>query len=121
MTRELELAYTPLSINRVGSQGTWRTWHTAKSRLQRDLELLLMASGLPRRLDGQVKATAVLRFELRRRRDEGNYRALLEKALGDALVNGGWLPDDTPDLYTFGALTFDPDVGSARTLVTVST
>ncbi|HEX4305299.1 MAG TPA: hypothetical protein VHZ54_04630 [Solirubrobacterales bacterium] len=31
---------------------------------------------------------------------------MLEKALGDALVEGGWLADDTPDHYRFGAVDF---------------
>ena len=48
----------------------------------------------------------MLRFPARRRRDSGNYRVMLEKALGDALVEGGWLPDDTPEHYEFGGVTF---------------
>jgi hypothetical protein len=29
-----------------------------------------------------------------RERDQGNHRVIVEKALGDALVRGGYLPDD---------------------------
>lgn len=73
--------------------------------MQGELELLLLTTELPRRLMS-VEATAVLFFPVARRRDEGNYRWLLEKALGDALVNGGWLPDDTPDRYRFSRVEF---------------
>lgn len=59
--------------------------------------------------------TASLRFPVKRRRDEGNFRALIEKALGDALQNGGWIPDDTPELYRFGELKFDDKTGPPQT------
>jgi hypothetical protein len=51
---------------------------------------------------GRVEASAVLLVPDRRGRDEGNYRTPLENALGDALVRGAWLPDDTPAHYRFG-------------------
>ncbi len=77
-----------------------------------------MAAKVPRGLH-HVTANALLRFPTRRRRDEGNFRWLLEKALGDALQNGGWLPDDTPEFYLFGRCQFDPEPGPARTIVTI--
>jgi hypothetical protein len=46
-------------------------------------------------------------FTLRRDRDEGNFRFFLEKALGDALQNGGWLKNDTPDQYRFSTVDFE--------------
>jgi hypothetical protein len=116
--RHLELRDTPPSINAVGSRGHWRTWHGLKTRWQRNIEALLMAEGLPRPLPGAVRATAELRFPTARRRDEGNYRPLL--ALGDALVNGRWIADDTPDLYSFGVVTFDATAGAARTILRLS-
>jgi hypothetical protein len=115
----LDLPSTPPSLNQSG-----RANHFAQARLkknlERDLGVLLMASGLPRGLQ-RVEATAVLRFPVKRRRDEGNHRWMLEKALGDTLTAGGWLTDDTPDRYSFGALEFDADLGPARTLVTLTT
>jgi hypothetical protein len=36
--------------------------------------------------------------------DQGNFRYFIEKALGDALVAGGWLADDDWDHYEFGGL-----------------
>lgn len=62
-----------------------------------------MIAQVPRGLES-VTATAELRFKQRRRRDEGNFRVILEKALGDALVEGGWLADDTADHFRFGLL-----------------
>jgi hypothetical protein len=103
---------TPPSLNVIAGRGSRFAFARAKRRWQTDLGLLLMAEALPRDLD-RVEASAVLSFPTRRRRDEGNFRALLEKALGDALVEGVWLPDDTPDRFSFGAITFAE--GAART------
>lgn len=69
-----------------------------------------MAKRVPRGLV-KVEVSAVLTFPTNRRRDEGNYRTPLEKCIGDALVNGGWLRDDTPDAFTFGRVKFE--VGDA--------
>jgi hypothetical protein len=116
----VELPYTPPSINQVAvgraaSRGAGIAATRAKKRLQSDLESMLLVERVPRRLEF-VEATACLRFARRSsRRDEGNYRTPLEKALGDALVNGGWLADDTPDTFRFGRLTFDPERGEPRT------
>jgi hypothetical protein len=49
------------------------------------------------------------------RRDQGNYRVILEKALGDALVTGGWLRDDSWDHYEFGGLTMRVWPGESAT------
>lgn len=108
MTRTVEatiaLAYVPKSLNRTVGGSPW-TWRQAKASLQRDFEALLMAERIPRPVE-HIAASAQLTFTTTRRRDEGNYRTLIEKALGDALTNGGWLADDTPEYYQFGGLTF---------------
>jgi hypothetical protein len=75
-----------------------------------------MEQRVPKELK-RVEATATLRFKQKRRRDEGNHRALLEKALGDVLQAGGWLKDDTPDLYRFGRLNMLAPVPQAETIV----
>ncbi len=54
----------------------------------------------------KVRATATLYFKDGRRRDAVNYRTLLEKSLGDALQLG-WIEDDTPDDFEFGAVRFE--------------
>lgn len=114
----LDVSDTPPSLNAVGLYQHWRQVHRAKQRWQNDLGMLLLAESVPKEL-AVVRAHAVLRFPQRRRRDEGNFRALLEKALGDALVGGGWLADDTPERYRFGAVKFDSERGPRRTLVTI--
>lgn len=112
----LDIPRCPPTLNRVGASGGWRVFHNHKSSWQRDIESMLMASSLPRHLQ-RVEATAVLRFPDRRRRDSGNFSVVLDKALGDALVNGGWLADDTPDQYRWTNVAFDNDRGPRRTRV----
>lgn len=115
----VELVYrdTPPSLNGMGLRGSHWKVTAAKKQWQQTLGLLLIESRLPRALTS-VEASAVLRFPTRRRRDEGNFRWLLEKALGDALVPH-WIPDDTPDRYRFFGVEFDPETGPALTGVTV--
>jgi len=100
----LALPYVPASINRLTGGNGW-TWRRAKADLQRDIETLLLAERLPRPARF-VGASANLTFTTRRRRDEDNYRPLLSKCLADGLVNGGWLPDDVPEYFRFGGLSF---------------
>jgi hypothetical protein len=77
-----------------------------------------MVARVPRGLQS-VTATATLHFKQRRRRDEGNFRTIIEKSLGDALVNGGWLSDDTPEHYRFGAVDLEAPAPLASTIVTL--
>lgn len=102
------LGYLPVSFNATGHAHWSRSW-SAKQALQRDLEFVMLATpGLPRPIPGgRVQVSAVLLVPDRRRRDAGNFRTPLEKACGDALVNGGWLPDDTPEHFEFGDLVFE--------------
>jgi hypothetical protein len=105
---EFTLTYedTPPSFNAVGHSGSRWSWTKAKKTWQKTMEDLLQVEAVPRRL-GRIEARAVLTFTSRRRRDAVNYRTLLEKALGDALVNGGWLEDDTGAEFSFGSVTFE--------------
>ena len=105
---------TPPSLNSY-SHAHWRKYHSIKKSWQNRLGVELMEMRKRLAPAAQVHATAQLRFPTRRRRDEGNYRAALEKSLGDALVEGGYLVDDTPEQFTFGALTFDDTPGQPRT------
>ena len=113
------LAYpaTPPSFNKVGHSGSRWAWTKQKKAWQGTFETLLLAQAVPRGL-AMVRARGVLVFATRRRRDAVNYRTLLEKCLGDALVGdpavwpeGRWLPDDTPDRFTFEKVDFQ--VGAA--------
>lgn len=108
----------PPSLNRAGRLPP-KAQGAIKKALQATLEGHLMASGLPRDLN-RVEAWAHLRFpRAGLRRDEGNFRWMLEKALGDALTNGRWLGDDTADAYTFYLLRFDREPGPARTTISI--
>jgi hypothetical protein len=115
---ELALTYLPTSLNAT-QHAHWTRVRAGKQQLQRDLEIVLVAARLPRPLPGQVLASAVLLVPDRRRRDEGNYRTALEKAPGDALVNGDWIADDTPAQFRFGELIFkhEPGVRATRILL----
>jgi hypothetical protein len=116
-TTVLVYADTPPSLNRMGTRGSHWTTTSAKTQWQQDIGMLLLAHRVPRNLH-HVTASAVLRFPVRRGRDEDNHAWLLAKALGDALVNG-WLPDDTPEHFHFTGLTFDPEPGPRRTTITL--
>lgn len=107
---------TPPSFNKVGHSGCRWAWTREKKKWQEDFETLLMAASVPRGLS-KVEVSAVLSFPTKRRRDEGNYRTLLEKCLADALVNGGWLPDDTPEFFTFGRVSFEKGASETRILL----
>lgn len=117
MNYELVYDDTPPSLNKVGSRGGshW-AFTTAKKMWQGVFITLLLQRRVPKGVRS-VQATAVLRFPSKRRRDEGNYRALLEKALGDALVLARVIHDDTPDRFRFGKVEFDEERGKARTLI----
>lgn len=114
----LHIPRTPPSMNTNKIRSHWRGFHTAKKEWQRELEQLFMAVGVPRpiRSEGPVEASVTLRFPMRRRRDSENFRPLLSKALGDALVNGGWLTDDT-DQDWWLRLSISQEIGSPQTTV----
>jgi hypothetical protein len=118
-SRTFTLGYLPDSYN-VTKGAHWAKAGRSKQNLQHDMELMLMGQRMPRPLPGPVAAFATLVVPVKRRRDEGNFRTPLEKALGDALVNGGWLADDTPDLFRFGAVTFDHQPVKSETRITVA-
>lgn len=107
---------TPPSFNEVGHTGNRWAWTKAEKEWKGIFETLLMATGFPRDWE-QITAVVRLRFPTKRRRDEVNYRTLLEKALGDALVNGRWLPDDTPEHFTFERVHFEQQTGKALTTI----
>jgi len=118
--RSFKLAFsyddTPPSFNEVGHTGNRWTWTKAEKQWRETFEMLLMSTGFPREWD-QITAVVRLRFPTKRRRDEGNYRTLLEKALGDALVNGRWVEDDTPDHFVFERVHFEQQLGKAQTTI----
>lgn len=103
----------PPSINPLGS-GDPRIWQGVKERWSEVLREALEASELPRGLFGVfVEGEAV--FPTRAGRDQGNFRIILEKALGDVLAAGGWIADDTWDRYEFGNLVQRVEAGVSAT------
>lgn len=112
----LSIPETPVSFNAIGYRSHWAVGQRHKKQWQEMLSIALMAEAVPRGLK-RATATATIRFKQNRRRDSGNFRVILEKALGDALVEGGWLSDDTADLYGFGELTLFAPVPQPETIV----
>jgi hypothetical protein len=85
----------PPSMNEGGGGGAmdWRKYQGIKKAW-----MAVLASKL---------AEARVGFPTRTKRDEGNVRWMIEKALGDALVVGGWLEDDCffpVRRYSFGGM-----------------
>jgi len=115
----LRIPDTPTSLNRVGQRGSWKATHFEKKRWQSILEKYLMMARLPRPLPHFLRVGAVIVFPTRHRRDSGNFKSPLEKALGDALVNGGWLPDDTPRWWEFRDFEFARETGPNTTIITL--
>jgi hypothetical protein len=116
---EIEIPGTPPSINNL-SHAHWTRWRREKQAWEGFCMIALLHRRVPKGL-GAAHATASLRFPARRRRDEGNFRAILEKALGDALHGGGWIEDDTPEFFTFGELVFERETGEAVTRIKLET
>jgi len=113
----VELRIVPASYNAT-RYAPWQVARRYATRLRDELGWSLIASDLPRVLSS-VRAEAVLVFPTVRRRDEGNFRTPLEKALGDALTAAHYLADDTPDQYRFGGLTFAGEKGPTSTILTL--
>jgi hypothetical protein len=97
--------------NRYIYLGWKKNWSAA-------LDELLADAGLAKPL-AHVHVDGLMCFPDRRERDQGNFRVLLEKALGDVLVDGGWLPDDSWSYYEFGNLRRTYAKGEAWTQVTL--
>lgn len=118
-SRTFTLGYLPDSYN-VTKGAHWAKAGRSKQKLQADMESMLMGLRMPRPLPGPCFAFATLIVPVKRDRDEGNFRTPLEKSLGDALQNGGWLPNDTPDFFRFGSVNFELKQGVSETRITVA-
>lgn len=111
---------TPPSMNVLGS-GNQFLYQAIKKSWQPLLIGLLEESELPRPLSA-VLVEGEVTFPDRTKRDQGNFRGPLEKVLGDALKEGGWLGDDKwfpVRLYEFGNLVALYEKGVARLRLTV--
>lgn len=103
----------PESFNVFASSG-WSVYQAAKKRWAVVLLPLLEQSGLPKELAG-VMVEGEATFPDRAARDQGNYRVILEKALGDVLQEGGWIEADDWTRYSFGDLAYRYERGVSRT------
>lgn len=109
---------TPQSLNFTAGRAAQFTYQAMLKAWKERLAQLLEESGLPRPLE-HVLAEGQCCFPDRIRRDQGNHRFILEKALGDALVDGGWLEDDDWTRYEFGRLHHAYEKGESWTALTV--
>lgn len=109
---------TPQSLNMHGSTANAHHYQAIKKHWSARLHELLDWSGLQRGL-GYVLVEGQCCFPDRIRRDQGNFRYLLEKALGDVLTEGGWLDDDSWDFYEFGRLRKTYEKGVSWTALTL--
>ena len=103
----------PPSMNSGNHSMHPQAYQALKHAWQTVLTDALERTGLPTRLD-RVMVEGECTFPDRGRRDQGNYRWMLEKALGDALVAGGWLEDDDWARYEFGGLAYRYEKGTSR-------
>jgi len=112
----------PPSYNAIGSGrgtgGAAMVGASLKQAWQSLLSDLLAASGLPKGLD-RVYVEGEITFPDRGRRDQGNYRVILEKALGDALASGQWIRDDDWTQYEFGQLSMRVHPGESATRLVI--
>lgn len=108
----------PQSLNVHGSSAHWYSYQNQKKNWSARLGELLQASDLPYGL-GYVYVEGQCCFPDRRKRDQGNFRFLLEKALGDTLVDLGYIADDDWSRYEFGNLRRAYEKGECWTALTL--
>lgn len=105
----------PPSTSHSGSGSDFHTYQNIKHKWQEILTALMEEAGVPKPL-GRVSAEGKMCFPTMHPRDQSNFRYMLEKALGDALTEGGWLLPSSPGAkdddcffpvvkYEFGGLT----------------
>jgi hypothetical protein len=96
-----EVLAVPPSLNSLmQSKGLHWAYRKAKHEWEKVFLAKLTEAEMPR--CARVVVEGEVTFPTRIRRDQGNFRFLTEKALGDALVAGGWLPDDDWTRFEFG-------------------
>lgn len=113
----IEIDLLPPSMNDIIGQGSRWRYTVEKKKWGKLLKQALIDTGLGRcrrmLVEGQVT------FPTRIKHDQGNYRFMLEKALGDALQAAGVLEDDDWSSYEFGGLhaTYEKGVRKTRLLL----
>lgn len=89
----------------VLGSGNQFVYQNMKKGWMEALTLALSEVPLPRPC-GRILVEGEMCFPTRVKRDQGNHRFIVEKALGDALQVGGWLEDDDWSRYEFGGLAY---------------
>lgn len=107
----------PESFN-VFASGSWEAYQTAKARWHKVLKPKLRESGLPLGC-GRIVVEGECSFGDEKDRDQDNHRVVMVKALGDALVENGYLPKDTWGMYDFGYLARNEVEGVNRLVLTL--
>lgn len=106
MIARLELPGIPKSLNAVGARGKSHfAWSNEKKKWEGMFFIALNQAKVPKGLV-YAEATAVLYPPTAHKRDEGNFRTMLEKSLGDVLQMAGYLADDSTEEFRFGRLEF---------------
>lgn len=98
-----------------GGSGNAMVYANQKANWQAIFTRLLEASELPRGLEAVYVEGEITFPDHRDDRDQGNFRVVIEKALGDALEKGGWVKRDSWDHYEFGQLTKRESPGESAT------
>jgi hypothetical protein len=82
-----------------GARVHWGQAHREKKRWEGIFALLLISKRVPRGMT-HCTTSVQLQFTRKARRDAENYRQSFAKPWADALVAGGWLPDDCAEYFT---------------------
>lgn len=102
---------TPKTVNKGGGgvRGHWSKASREKSRWEGLYMMLFLQCKLPKHLEF-VRVGITLEFTTpNTRRDPENFRHPVVKPLADALVKGGYLPDDTADYFEVDHLVISKD------------
>lgn len=109
----IEIDQLPPSMNDIIGQGSRWRYTAEKKKWGKLLKQALQDAGMGR--CDRVYAEGQVTFPSRIKHDQGNYRFMLEKALGDALQAAGVIEDDDWDSYSFGDLSHTYEKGVRRT------
>jgi hypothetical protein len=108
----------PKSLNAggAGSRSHWSKGYAEKRRWEGIWALLLIEGKVPRGMT-HCSVEGLIEFVRAQRRDVENYRPALVKAFADALVHGGWLPDDEERFFVMAGLTLRAGMESGNPFV----
>jgi hypothetical protein len=106
-TYVLLITDVPKSVNAGGggARAHWGAAHREKKRWEGLFLMELMAQRVRRNMTC-CYAEIEVRWKHRNRRDIENYRHPITKPLADALVIGGYLPDDTEEFFKVRDMQF---------------